>query len=249
MAGRLPKVGIDFSRWETDMFDDDKYFLLLQAQGWRGFGIFFYVCQLIYKTNGYYMEWHESSSAMIAQRAGGGLRAATVEATIQACLRSGLFDKRLYDRSAVLTSRAIQKRYASAIVERVDKSVIAEYWLLSASENEKICRGLVFCAVSEHLSSEKLNFSPEKLNFSPCRVEESREEESRADTHTLSPVRTYEAPSAREVREYFKCYGLIKTEADAFIRYNEKRGWDCLPDWVVKADLWISRVKKKEDTE
>ena len=54
MAGR-PKQGIDYSGWSVDIFDSDaKIDKLLDAKGWKGFGIYFFLCQRAYKTNGYF---------------------------------------------------------------------------------------------------------------------------------------------------------------------------------------------------
>ena len=56
MAGR-PKQGIDYSGWSVDIFDGDKKIdKLLDAKGWKGFGIYFFLCQRAYKVNGYFYE-------------------------------------------------------------------------------------------------------------------------------------------------------------------------------------------------
>ncbi len=41
MAGQ-PKRGLDFAAWDVHLFDDDERFdVLIDAQGWDGFGVFF----------------------------------------------------------------------------------------------------------------------------------------------------------------------------------------------------------------
>lgn len=35
------------------------------------------------------------------------------------------------------------------------------------------------------------------------------------------------------------------TEAQKFVAYNAKRGWDCLPNWKAAADLWVARLGEK----
>lgn len=60
MAGQ-PKQGLDFAAWDVHIFDDDERFdVLIDAQGWSGFGVFFYICTKAYATNGYYYEWREN---------------------------------------------------------------------------------------------------------------------------------------------------------------------------------------------
>lgn len=56
MAGKA-KIGIDYAGWDVHMFDDDERFdELIDAQGWVGFSIFFFICQKAYAVNGYYFD-------------------------------------------------------------------------------------------------------------------------------------------------------------------------------------------------
>jgi len=120
------------------MFDNDrKMDKLLDAQGWLGFSIYFYICQKAYGDEGYFYIWSDDSDAAIARRMGAGIRSGTVKATVEACLRCGLFDKRLFAQG-VLTSRGMQKRYAIAIAKRRVRSAIREYWLLRPEETGSI---------------------------------------------------------------------------------------------------------------
>lgn len=38
-------------------------------------------------------------------------------------------------------------------------------------------------------------------------------------------------------------------EASKFEAYNALRGWDCLPNWKLAADLWVSRIKDQSKGE
>ena len=81
MAGR-PKQGIDYSGWSVDIFDGDKKIdKLLDAKGWKGFGIYFFLCQRAYKVNGYFYEWGYDDCATTARRMGGGISSGTVKKT------------------------------------------------------------------------------------------------------------------------------------------------------------------------
>lgn len=139
MAGR-PKQGIDYSGWSVDIFDGDKKIdKLLDAKGWKGFGIYFFLCQRAYKTNGYFYEWGYDDCATTARKMGGGINSGTVKETVDYCLQVDLFNKRLFDRWGVLTSRGIQRRFWTVLSERRSKTVYEEYWLLKPEE----CKGLV----------------------------------------------------------------------------------------------------------
>lgn len=147
MAGR-PKQGIDYAGWSVNIFDGDtKIDKLLDAQGWVGFSIYFYLCQMAYKFDGYFYRWSYDDSATTARRMSGGVGSKTVENTVGLCLQIGLFDKPLFDRHGILTSKGIQRRYLAAIQGRRVKSVISNYWLLKDEESE----GLEKCASSDDL--------------------------------------------------------------------------------------------------
>ena len=63
MAGRPPKKGIDYAGWSVDIFDNDtKIDKLLEARGWEGFGIYFYLCQRAYGGEGYFYRWSYDDS-------------------------------------------------------------------------------------------------------------------------------------------------------------------------------------------
>ena len=143
MAGR-PKVGLDFAGWNVDIFENDtKIDELIDAQGWIGFCIYFYLCQKAYASDGYFYRWSFANASTTARRMGGGISSATVTETVKMCLQVGLYDAGLFARCGILTSRGIQRRYCDAVKRRTYKSVIREYWLLSDEESE----GLSFCTI------------------------------------------------------------------------------------------------------
>lgn len=115
MAGR-PKQGIDYSGWSVDIFDSDaKIDKLLDAKGWKGFGIYFFLCQRAYKTNGYFYEWSYDDCATTARKMGGGINSGTVEETVRFCFQVDLFNQGLFDRWGIITSRGIQRRFWSVL--------------------------------------------------------------------------------------------------------------------------------------
>ena len=146
MAGK-PKIGLDYAGWATNIFDGDtKIDRLLEAQGWIGFSVYFYLCQMAYKFDGYFYRWSYADAATTARRMGGGVKSETVKAAVGACLQIGLFDKRLFEENAILTSRGIQRRFYTAKKEKRRKAVISNYWLLEKNDESE---GLGECAESE----------------------------------------------------------------------------------------------------
>lgn len=134
MSGK-PKSGFDWAKWDTHFDDDEKIDELLDAQGWSGFGVYFWLCQKAY-ANGYYYRWSYANAATTARKMGGGIRSETVKATVGTCCQVGLFDKRLLEREGILTSRRIQRTYVDAVSKgnRSYRTVDKRYWLLGQSE-------------------------------------------------------------------------------------------------------------------
>mgnify|MGYP000000047758 FL=1 len=181
MAGK-PKTGLDYAGWSVNLFDGDtKIDKLLDAQGWTGFGIYFYLCQMAYKFDGYFYRWAYDDSASTARRMGGGIGSGTVEETVRYCLQIGLFDQGLFDGWGILTSRGIQRRFYAAIQERRRKAVISDYWLLNDEES----RGLEKCASYENAPPANEHLPPAdghlpQANAYKSKVKESKGEEVRA---------------------------------------------------------------------
>lgn len=138
MSGK-PKKGLDFFYWDGYALDNDERFdELIDAQGWNGFGVYFYVYNKICTTNGYFYEWGEKSPAHIARRMGGNIKAEMVKQVISLCLQIGLFNSKLFDGEGVLSSKEIQERYMYAIEKRSSKgrTINPKYWLLNLDETK-----------------------------------------------------------------------------------------------------------------
>ena len=71
-----------------------------------------------------------------------------------------------------------------------------------------------------------------------------KEKELEKDLFTTT---TDEAPSLTEVYIYFSDFvENALNEAEKFHAYNANKGWTCLPNWKVTADLWIARIGDKK---
>lgn len=160
------KSGIDF--FPLDVCLDKKFELIEAEYGLTGFGVIVHLLQEIYGKEGYYIEWTEEVALLFARRC--GLGGGVVSEIIEASIRRGMFDKEIYDKYHVLTSRGIQKRYFEAVSRR--KSLEVDYNIL-----------LVECAQfcpNVNISSRNVNIFSKNADIQRhSRVEESRVEKSR----------------------------------------------------------------------
>ena len=201
--GRKTKKGLDYSPWDTDLFENDtKIDELIDAQGWIGFSIYFYLCQKAYASDGYFYRWSYANAPTTARKMGGGIGSETVRQTVAVCLRNGLFDKRLFDLG-VLSSKGIQRRYAYATRDRRVRVVDRTLWLLDPEESN----GIDLQDANEDLLSaneEMQEGNDHKSKVKESKVKESKEElDAPAREEISSLVAVYEHGCGIMATQYF----------------------------------------------
>lgn len=135
---RPQRMGLDYFPLDVDFFEDDRIALIDYEHGAVGVMVYLRLLCVIYRTSGYYCRFDETMAALTARRIGNGCKAEDVVEIITGCLKYGLFDNDVFAATGMLTSAAIQRRYAAAIQERAKKAaakgkpiyVEGEYWLL-----------------------------------------------------------------------------------------------------------------------
>ena len=161
-----------------------------------------------------------------------------------------LFDKELYE-SGVLTSVGIQRRYLKATERR--RGDIDKYRLLPLSEKSEEVEALR--SAPENAFIDDNNSIIDDNNS----ITDSNNATNKSKGNNITTTTTVRAracarkavetvenpPMMSEVFMYFKEQDVdgASNEAAAFYAYNAKRGWDCLPDWKLAADLWVARIE------
>jgi hypothetical protein len=129
------KSGVDY--FPLDVNPDDDVELLEAEHGIIGFGIWVKLYQKIYANN-YWIKWNNKSIIVFSSKI--NVDRNLVNECINSCLEWGLFDKKLYDKFSILTSRGIQKRFFEIVKRRKCVEIILEYLLVDcpALEDMKI---------------------------------------------------------------------------------------------------------------
>ena len=247
MAGK-PKRSIDFAGWRTDIFENDtKIDELIEAQGWTGFAIYFYLCQKAYASDGYFYRWSYANSATTARRMGGGIGSETIRQVVGLCLQIGLFDKRLFDREGILTSRGIQRRYLVAIQKRSFREVEEKYWLLNDEESA----GLIVVPKNTHSLPENTHSLPENATKEKkVKLKDMRGEEMAAPSSVSSPLDKLIADYGkdnvdeyvRRVRDWYSEKGKKITDIAAIVRkWLEQDGVSKLDPELEKYKQFINK--------
>ena len=247
------KDGVDYFSLDCQMDDEIKY---IEAEfGLDGFAMIIKLWQKIYGDKGYYCAFTRTVRLMFAQSIRKGIN--FVDEVITRCTEYGIFDRQLYKKYGVLTSAGIQKRYAKMTERRNLFTIDGRYLLISAPQNWIIDNNN---SVNVDDNAENVGKSTEsKVKESKVNTEIEREKTTTttrtgASAHACEENEGFRPPSAAEVAEYFKnsdpyidlCCDAME-EARKFCAYNENRGWDCLPNWQVTADLWATRAPQKNE--
>ena len=174
--------GLDYFPLDTDIDQDDKIALVESDFGVEGFGI---VIKLLMKaySNGYFYEWGEKEQKLFVRRVNVDIN--TLSAVVNACIRWGVFDRHIFERFEVLTSRGIQKRYLEATTRRKDVELYEEYILLSKTEIAKYSN-IVIVNIEDHSLGEDVDIYPHSndqtlTETTQSKVKESKGKKSKAE--------------------------------------------------------------------
>lgn len=125
--GRPQKRGLYYFSCDVDFYSDTKLRRLFRTKGNGALSVYHCMLCNVYR-EGYYLEWDDDLYFIIAEQI--GLDENYVSDTINYCLEIGLFDKTMYEKHRVITSRSIQERYEKIIKESKRKVWMDKYFLL-----------------------------------------------------------------------------------------------------------------------
>lgn len=129
--------GIEYFPFDVDFFQDEKIQFVSARFGTKGEAITIRLLCKIYR-NGYYTKWDDDTALLFAKGVGDGCSDACVKDVVHELVKRGFFDKDIFDRFGILTSRGIQRRYIEAAKRRKRIEIQAEYLLIDVSEYSNV---------------------------------------------------------------------------------------------------------------
>ncbi len=248
--GRPQKEGFGYFPLDTNFFyASEKIESLVSAHGAVGLITYINVLCRVYAA-GYYLEISDvgSLSRSIAKDIMSDrdqLRhiAAKVSETLHYMAEIDLIDRGLFEMN-VISGRSIQEQFAESVRKAKRNTKIDSYNLV----------GVNVVTPENGVSSEETVISSEETAVNSEEGTQSKVKKNKYTTTTTVPacvntrvaVETVENPPLMsEVFMYFneRDVDSAANESTAFYAYNAKRGWDCLPDWKLAADLWVARIE------
>lgn len=217
-----------------DVVMDTKFELIEAEFQLTGFAIVVKLLQRVYGEQGYYCEWNDEVALLFARKNGVGVN--VVSEIVRAALKRGIFDKEMFERFGILTSKGIQRRYLKA--KKYDISKLNQAYLLLSAPITTV-------------SEEKTGVSEEKTRvfgvdnpIKKSKVKESKVKESvccaeaaQKPTPTLEEVTAY-------AEERKSC-----VDPETFYSYYKSQGWknhdEAITDWKARFRYWEKKERKR----
>lgn len=238
---RPVKNGVDYFPLDTVL--DTKFELIEAEFGLTGFAVIVKLFQKIYGGQGYYCEWTDEVALLFSHKCGGGK---AVSEIVSAAVKRGIFDKDMYDKYSILTSKGIQERYFEAVNRRAHVEVEGAYLLICVAdlpENvningvnvyinpENVCRN-----TQSKVNKTKLN----KIILNNSKSKEKTDNQPTAENNSIDMcLKAYEkyiglvTPNVAEGLEFYLTQGMESAMIVRVIEYvaeqsGSKRSWQYL---------------------
>jgi len=163
-VARPTKKGLDYFPLDVDFLSDLKVRRIIKACGKEAVHILVALLANIYRDEGYYVLWDDDLAFLVADEV--GTKEGTVEELVKKAVQVRFFDKDIFDKYSVLTSKGIQSRYILATKER--KKVELDYKYLLTNEVNR-----------SNISINGRNNSVNQGNNQQSKEKESKEKESK----------------------------------------------------------------------
>ena len=128
---------LEYFPLDVDFYDDPKILLIEEQFGIKGGYIANRLLCWIYR-NGYYTNWNEEIALVFAKRVGNGITHALVNEIVNALLKRSFFNKSLFERCGILTSKGIQKRWVKIMLDSKRKARLKDEFDLINTEETPI---------------------------------------------------------------------------------------------------------------
>lgn len=163
---RPTKKGLDYFPLDVDFLSDLKVRRIIKACGKEAVHILVALLANIYRDEEYYVLWDDDLAFLVADEV--GTKEGTVEELVKKAVQVRFFDKDIFDKYSVLTSKGIQSRYILATKER--KKVELDYKYLLTNEVNR-----------SNISINGRNNSVNQGNNQQSKEKESKEKEIKED--------------------------------------------------------------------
>lgn len=127
------KQGLSYFPFDVSFFSDRKVRKIIRGCGPGSPTILICLLCNIYEDQGYYILWDEELPFDIADTV--GVSEGAVKELIKKAVDVDFFDKEMFEKEHILTSRGIQNRFIESTRKRKDVTIKKEYWIISGDNS------------------------------------------------------------------------------------------------------------------
>ena len=253
MARKI-KQGLDYFPLDVTFFSDIKVRKLIKYQGSGAIDIYTSLLCNIYEENGYYILWDKELPFIISEIT--GLKEGFINEVIECCLNISLFDRELYEKEGVLSSKGIQERYDLICRQAKRKIQIKKFNLINSEEIAVNSEETIGNLETTGNNSGKSTQRKEKER----KEKESKEKESKGNVEENFPPETTKSillsrqisidqwalrnkVSVERIKEAISEFAEFKS------RTLENLKWENESDMIKNFEFWLnSNAKPKQET-
>lgn len=125
---RPKKQGVDY--FPLDVHLDNKFKFIEIKFGLEGFATVIKMMQKIY-ANRYYCDWGDDEQLLFSDEH--RIDFDKLQLITKECIERDIFNKNLYEKYKILTSKGIQKRYKEIVRRRINVEMVDDYLLIDGS--------------------------------------------------------------------------------------------------------------------
>lgn len=242
------KIGIDYFPFDIDFFQDEKIQFVSARFGAKGEAITIRLLCKIYR-NGYYAKWDDDTALLFAKGVGDGCSDTLVNDVVHELVKRGFFDKGIFDKFGILTSRGIQRRYLDAGKRRKSIDIDQAYMLTNVTEYQNVN------IIAQN--ADNLNDNADNLKQ---REKESKQKVKRKEKENIAPGKKQYAEfvfmTETEYGTLISKHGKEATNwmvqkldnAKGAKGYKYKSDYRAILTWVVDAYKQANPSQKPEET-
>jgi len=223
---RTTKPGIDYFPLDVN-FDNDLKMYLIEHEA-IGLAVWIVLLQHIYRNKGYYIEFNNDLTLLIKKEINVDIN--SINACINTLIVRNIFNKELFDKYEILTSRGIQKRYFEAAKRKKAVEAINEYVLIDISNYNNII----------NVNINSINVNNNSINVqNPCKNDTKEKEKEKVNVNK-NKNNIY----AQRFNEFWKAYPKKRAKGKAEKVWNKIKPDKNLFNKIMSS---LEIAKKSED--
>ena len=157
---------------------------------------------------------------------------------VNTAIKRDIFNRELYEKYNILTSKRIQQSFLKATQRRVRVSIKGEYLLINVTQEYK----------NVDIIREIVNTNTKNAYANQQRKGKDRKGKGKEiDTLSITPVEeiVYDPhPALKAIRDYCEITNTDRNIGDKYFNHYESKGWpEKIENWWAHLQLWIDREK------